>query len=73
MQKMSRILKKKAISLRHWSMYTKINRRKTFTSYHWQQYNTCYAVKQLPTQKSKGQFKHVRLGSGRFNIQQLPF
>ena len=54
-------------------MYTKINRRKTFTSYHWQQYNTCYAVKQLPTQKSKGQFKHVRLGSGRFNIQQLPF
>ena len=70
---MSRILKKKAISLRHWSMYTKINRRKTFTSYHWQQYNTCYAVKQLPTQKSTGQFKHVRLGSGRFNIQQLPF
>lgn len=73
MQKMSRILKKKAISFRHWSLYTKIIRRKTHASYHWQQRNTSFAVKQLANPTANGSFKHIRLGSGRFYVQQLPF
>lgn len=70
---MSRILKTKSISFRHWSLYTKVIRRKTYTSYHWQHRNACYAVKQLVNPTAAGRYKHIRLGSGRFNVQQLPF
>jgi len=73
MQKMSRILKKKAISFRHWSLYTKVIRRKTHATYHWQHRNACYAVKHLASPKATGHYKHIRLGSGKFNLQQLPF
>ena len=73
MQKMSRILKKKAISFRHWSLYTKIIRRITHTTYHWQHRNTSFAVKQLANSTAAGSFKHIRLGSGRFYVKQLPF
>jgi len=73
MQKMSRILKKKAISLRHWSLYTPIVRRNIYTSYHWQQRNACFAVKLLTSPSPKGSFQHIQLGSGKSTIQQLPF
>lgn len=70
---MSRILKNKVISFRHWSLYTKVIRRKTHASYHWQQRNASFAVKQLVNPTAAGSFKHIRLGSGKFNVQQLPF
>jgi hypothetical protein len=73
MQKMSRILKKKAISLRHWSLYTPIVRRHVYYSYHWFHRNACYAVKVLTIPSPKGCYQHIQLGSGKSTIQQLPF
>ena len=73
MQKMSRIIKKKSISFRHWSLYTPVVRRKMYYGYHWFHRNTCYAVKVLAAPTAKGIYKHIQLGSGKATIQQLPF